>query len=182
MVRIVEWWPIVFKFVRTSIVKNWLKFLLKNENHYLLKSISWKPNLTSIKKCDTHPTLILLDKYYIISSGCTNVVNFLILRSILIYITRFLIGAHQTLILWPMQLEYTNLGFFFSPPKWLGRYVFGTTQGINIKKLSKRMSIIINFIVKVIVIVVRVFDLHNETKGSSSSSCHWPKLTPFCWN
>jgi hypothetical protein len=71
-----------------------------------------------------------------------------------------------------MQLEYTNLGFFFSPPKWLGRYVFGTTQGINIKKLSKRMSIIINFIVKVIVIVVRVFDLHNETKGSSSSSCH----------
>jgi hypothetical protein len=29
---------------------------------------------------------------------------------------------------------------------------------------------------------VRVFDLHNETKGSSSSSCHWPKLTPFCWN
>jgi hypothetical protein len=76
-----------------------------------------------------------------------------------------------------MQLEHTNLGrglFFLPLSGWVGfNYIFfGTTQGIDIEKLSKRMSIIINFIVKVIVIVVRVFDLHNETKGSSSSSCH----------
>ncbi len=86
----------------------------------------------------------------------------------------------------PMQLEHTNFGwFFFFSPKWLGSFnyiVFGTTQRINIKKFTKKMLIIINFTVKVIVIVVRVFDLHNEIEGSSSSSCHWPKLTSFCWN
>jgi hypothetical protein len=146
--------------------------------------------MTSIKKCNTHPTLILQGRYWYkarIVLGCTNVVNFFILRSILVYITRFLIGAHQTLVLLhPCNWNTLILvGFFFFSPKWLGSFnyiVFGTTQRINIKKFTKKMLIIINFIVKVIVIVVRVFDLHNEIEGSSSSSCHWPKLTSFCWN